>query len=54
MSFYSFLPKLINMSLTASVAIVLVILLRLLLKKAPYPYLIESSLTFGNLIPNHI
>ena len=35
MSFYSFLPKLINMSLTASVAIVLVILLRLLLKKAP-------------------
>lgn len=35
MSYYSFLPKLINMSLTASVAIVLVILLRLLLKKAP-------------------
>jgi len=35
MSFYTFLPKLLNMSLTASVAIVLVILLRLLLKKAP-------------------
>lgn len=35
MSFYTFMPKLFNMSLTASVAIVLVILLRLLLKKAP-------------------
>ena len=35
MSFYAFMPKLFNMSLTASVAIVLVILLRLLLKKAP-------------------
>ena len=35
MSFYTFMPKLFNMSLTASVAIVFVILLRLLLKKAP-------------------
>ena len=35
MSFYAFIPTLLNMSLTASVAIVLVILLRLLLKKAP-------------------
>ena len=35
MFFYTFIPKLLNMSLTASVAIVLVILLRLLLKKAP-------------------
>lgn len=35
MFFYTFMPKLFNMSLTASVAIVLVILLRLLLKKAP-------------------
>ena len=35
MSFYEFMPTLLNMSLTASVAIVLVILLRLLLKKAP-------------------
>lgn len=35
MSFYEFMPILLNMSLTASVAIVLVILLRLLLKKAP-------------------
>ena len=35
MSFYAFLPKLLNMSLTASVAIVCVLLLRLFLKKAP-------------------
>lgn len=35
MFFYTFIPKLINMSLTASVAIVFVLLLRLLLKKAP-------------------
>lgn len=35
MFFYTFMPRLFNMSLTASVAIVLVILLRLLLKKAP-------------------
>lgn len=35
MSFYTFLPKILNMSLTASVAIVFVLLLRLLLKKAP-------------------
>lgn len=35
MFFYTFMPKLFNMSLTASVAIVLVILLRLMLKKAP-------------------
>lgn len=35
MFFYTFMPKLFNMSLTANVAIVLVILLRLLLKKAP-------------------
>ena len=35
MSFYTFMPRLLNMSLTASVAIVLVILLRFALKKAP-------------------
>ncbi len=35
MFFYTFLPKLLNMSLTASVVIGLVIVLRLLLKKAP-------------------
>ena len=35
MDFYAFLPKILNMSLTASVAIVFVLLLRLLLKKAP-------------------
>ena len=35
MNFYIFLPKLLNMSLTGSIAIVCVLLLRLLLKKAP-------------------
>lgn len=35
MFFYTFLPRLLNMSLTASVAIVFVLLLRLLLGKAP-------------------
>jgi len=35
MFFYTFMPRLFNMSLTASVAIVYVILLRLFLKKAP-------------------
>lgn len=35
MFFYTFLPKLLNMSLTAGVAIVFVLLLRLPLKKAP-------------------
>ena len=35
MDFYTFFPKILNMSLTASVAIVFVLLLRLLLKKAP-------------------
>lgn len=66
MSFYTFMPKLFNMSLTASVAIVLVILLRLLLKKAPKvisyvlwgvvlfrllcPVSIESGLSLYNLL----
>ena len=35
MSIYTFLPKLLNMSLTGAVAILCVLLLRLLLKKAP-------------------
>jgi len=35
MIFYAFIPKLLNMSMTASVAIVFVLLLRLMLKKAP-------------------
>lgn len=35
MFFYTFLPKLLNMSLTASVVILFVLLLRLMLKKAP-------------------
>lgn len=66
MAFYSFLPKLINMSLTASVAIVCVILLRMLLKKAPKvisyamwgvvlfrllcPVSVESNFSFFNLL----
>ena len=65
MFFYTFMPKLFNMSLTASAAIALVILLRLLLKKAPKvisyalwgvvlfrllcPVSIESSLSLYNL-----
>ena len=43
MFFYTFMPKLFNMSLTASAAIALVILLRLLLKKAPKVILISSN-----------
>ncbi len=35
MSFYTFLPQLLNMSLTASVVIVFVLLLRLMLKRTP-------------------
>ncbi len=35
MFFYTFLPKLLNMSLTASVVILVVLLLRLCIKKAP-------------------
>lgn len=35
MSFYTFLPKLLNMSLTGAVAVICVLLLRLMLKKAP-------------------
>ena len=35
MSFYTFVPRLLNMSLTASVAVVLVIILRFALKKTP-------------------
>lgn len=70
MFFYTFMPKLFNMSLTASVAIVLVILLRLLLKKAPKvisyalwgvvlfrllcPVSIESGFSFYNLFDTSI
>lgn len=35
MNFYTFLPKLLNMSVTAGITIVCVLLLRMLLKKAP-------------------
>jgi len=65
MSWYTFMPKLFNMSLTASVAICFVLLLRLFLKKAPkvisyalwgivlfrllFPVSIESGLSLYNL-----
>ena len=53
MDFYTFFPKILNMSLTASVAIVLVILLRLLLKKAPkvLSYALWSVVLFRLLCP---
>ena len=35
MNFYSFLPKLLNMSITADIAIICVLLIRVCLKKAP-------------------
>ena len=53
MSFYSFMPRLLNMSLTASVAIVLVILLRFALKKAPkvFSYALWGIVLFRLLCP---
>ena len=53
MSFYSFMPRLLNMSLTSSVAIVLVILLRLALKKAPkvFSYALWGIVLFRLLCP---
>ena len=53
MSYYSFMPRLLNMSLTASVAIVLVILLRLALKKAPkvFSYTLWGIVLFRLLCP---
>lgn len=53
MFFYTFLPALLNMSLTASVVIVLVLLLRLLLKKAPkvISYALWSIVIFRLLCP---
>ena len=53
MFFYTFLPKLLNMSLTASVVILFVLLLRLLLKKAPkvISYALWSVVLFRLLCP---
>ena len=53
MSFYDFLPRLLNMSLTASVVIVFVLLLRLFLKKAPkvLSYALWSMVLFRLLCP---
>lgn len=66
MSWYSFIPKLFNMSLTASVVICIVLVLRLILKKVPNvvsyalwsvvlfrllcPISIESDFSFFNLL----
>ena len=53
MFFYTFLPALLNMSLTASVVIILVLLLRLFLKKAPkvISYALWSVVLFRLLCP---
>lgn len=53
MFFYTFMPKLLNMSLTAGVAIVFVMLLRLLLKKAPkvFSYALWAVVLFRLLCP---
>ena len=53
MSYSSFMPRLLNMSLTASVAIVLVILLRFALKKAPkvFSYALWGVVLFRLLCP---
>lgn len=53
MFFYTFLPQLLNMSLTASVAIVFVLMLRLLLKKAPkvISYALWSIVLFRLICP---
>lgn len=53
MFFYTFIPKLLNMSLTASVVILFVLLLRLLLRKAPkvISYALWSLVLFRLLCP---
>ena len=53
MTFYSFMPRLLNMSLTASIAIGLVILLRFALKKAPkvFSYALWGVVLFRLLCP---
>ena len=53
MSWYTLMPKLLNMSLTASIAIVLVILLRMLLRKAPkiISYALWGVVLFRLLVP---
>jgi len=53
MSWYTFMPKLLNMSLTAGVAVCLVLFLRLFLKKAPkvISYALWSVVLFRLLCP---
>ncbi len=51
--FYTFLPKLLNMSLTAGVAVIAVLVLRLALKGAPriFSYILWSAVLFRLLCP---
>ena len=53
MDWYELLPKILNMSLTASVISVTVIILRLLLKRAPkvYSYMLWLVVLFRLLCP---
>lgn len=53
MSWYEFLPKILNMSFTASVVIVAVLLIRLLLKKSPkiFSYALWAVVLFRLLCP---
>ena len=53
MDWYELLPKILNMSLTASVIIVTVLILRVLLKRAPriYSYMLWSVVLFRLLCP---
>ena len=56
MNFYTFLPKLLNMSLTGAIAIVCVLLLRLLLNKAPkvISYCLWAIVLFSLLCPGSV
>ena len=53
MDWYELLPKILNMSLTASIIIVTVMILRLLLKRAPkvYSYMLWAVVLFRLLCP---
>ena len=53
MDWYELLPKILNMSLTASVIIVTVLILRLLLRRAPkvYSYMLWAVVLFRLLCP---
>ena len=53
MDWYELLPKILNMSLTASVIIVTVLILRVLLRRAPriYSYMLWTVVLFRLLCP---